>query len=97
MKKGYLIVGGVIIIIITCFTIIFLNFKVEITKTEALEIAYKNINIEEKDIMYQRIENVFSDHYYKILINDSNQKYEIKIDSNTGKILNSEIIDNKVE
>lgn len=96
MKKGYLIIVGIVVIIIVSITILFLNLRIKVTKPEALDIAYKHFNIEEKNIETERIENIFSEHYYKISISDSTKKYEIKIDSKTGEILES-AIDNQRE
>lgn len=90
MKKKYIILG-ITLLIITIITITyFLIFKVNITKNEALEKAYKYLGKTETDFSYKKIERDISDNSYEIKLNDGEYNYEIEINVKSGEIINYE-------
>lgn len=90
MKKKHIFIGMSILILIILTIILFLLFRPNISKNEALESAYKYLGKTKNDFNYMKIKKDLSDFAYEIKLNDGNYNYEIEISIKNGNILEFE-------
>jgi len=90
MKKKNIFIGLAIFIIVILAVILFLIFRMRISKEEALDLAYQYIGVSKESISYLKVEKDIIDNKYEIKLNDGNYNYEIEIDGKSGDIIDFE-------
>lgn len=90
MKKKTIIIVSSIAVLLILFVILFFAFRMKVSKSEALDIAYDYLDKKEVDFSYKKIERDLGDNSYEIELNDGTYKYEIEVDMTSGKVINFE-------
>ena len=89
-KNLSIILACIAIVLLISIIVILIIKDDKITKSEAEIIAYEYANVNEKDITNLKIKQEIFDEEYEIEFTDVEYKYEFKIDSRTGRIINFE-------